>query len=547
MNKYKYAHVIVNPKNDRYIIDRISYLITKANLDWQVFTTTKQPNSAYILAKQAIASKVDAVIVYGGDGTIMECASATVNKIPLGILPGGTLNVVAHALNIPLNLEAALALVYKNHNIVRYIDVGQILNQDDLISKTFLVRASSGYEATSVANTSQEARKREGQDIAFARTYIWELLKNRFSNPQFKLILDGNKTVKTRAKECIIANSGILKREPHNVISLDNWSESSCDIEDGLLNIILVDNQGLNIKVTEQHVAKEIIIKASPPQNVQCDGEFIGKTPLTVKVLQNALSIISPSSYTQNTDSIHVTNSYKYQYTYQEFLRKGNFPKDFIHQHKSNNNYITTLAYGNGKWVVVVSNNTGFCDQIYIAKSEFPAYEIQKYWEKDFYITSLAYGNGKWIVIMSKQSVYSYENYQTYIIDTYLRSDLIQEQLKRGLSIVAVAYGNEQWVIVVSVGTGAVNQTCLIKDYFPALSLRESLVSKQQYITRLASDGEKLLIVASHNTSFSNQVYVTRTYFPKEAIQEYLKQSYFITDIVYRYGSWTVVLSICSR
>jgi diacylglycerol kinase family enzyme len=539
MNKYKYAHVIVNPKNDRYIIDRIAYLIQKANLDWQVFTTTKQPDSAYILAKQAIASQVDAVIVYGGDGTIMECASATVNKIPLGILPGGTLNIVAHALNIPLNLEVALALIYQGNNTVRYVDVGQISSQDNIISKTFLVRASSGYEAASVAHTSHEARKREGQDIAFARTYIWELLKNRFSNPQFKLILDG-KTIKTYAKECIIANSGILKREPNNVIALDNWSESSCDMEDGLLNIILLDNQGLSIKVVEQHIAKEITIKASPPQNVQCDGEFIGTTPLTVKVLPNALSIISPNSHTKN---IHETTSFKLKYTYQEFRRQRQFPLYFINQQQSNNNYITSLAYGNGKWVVFVSNNTDFCDQIYIYEREFPEYEIQKYWEKDFYITNLAYGNGRWVVVMSKQTIYSYQNYQTYTIDTYARVDLIQEQLKIGLSITAVAYGNGQWVIVTSVGTGTTNQTYFIKDYFPALSLRESLVKNQQYITSLASDGEKLLIIASQDTNFSKQVYVTRTYFPKEAIQEYFNQSYFITDIVYRYRSWTVVLS----
>ena len=537
MNMYKHAHVIVNPKNDRYIIDRITYLIQKANLDWQVFTTTQQANSAYILAKQAIALKVDAVIVYGGDGTIMECASATVNQIPLGILPGGTLNIVAHALNIPLNLEAALALIYQGNNIIRYIDVGEI-SSHDITSKTFLVRASSGYEAASVANTSHEARKREGQDIAFAKTYIWELLKNRFSNSQFKLTIDG-KTIKVRAQECIIANSGILKREPNNIMALDNWSESSCDIEDGLLNIILLNIQGLNIKVVEQHVAKEIIINASPPQNVQCDGEFIGQTPLTVKVLANALSIISPANYTQNTN---VTKSYKPRYTYQEVIRKRQFPKNFIYR-QSNNNYITSLAYGNGKWTIIVSNNTDFCDQIYISSVEFPSYEIQKYWEQDFYITSLAYGNGKWVVIMSKQTIYSYQNYQTYIIDTYPRENLLKEQLKIGLSITAVAYGNGQWVIVISVGTGIANQTYFIKENFPALSLRESLVKNHRYITCVASDGERLLIIASQDTNISKQVYVTRTYFPDEAIQQYFKQSYFISDIVYRFGSWTVVLS----
>jgi diacylglycerol kinase family enzyme len=51
----------------------------------------------------------DALLVGGGDGTISSAAEvAFLRQLPLAVLPGGTMNLFARALGIPLDLRAAL-------------------------------------------------------------------------------------------------------------------------------------------------------------------------------------------------------------------------------------------------------------------------------------------------------------------------------------------------------------------------------------------------------------------------------------------------------
>lgn len=77
------------------------------------------------LAAAAAIPGIDAVAVAGGDGTL-TCAAQTLaaQKIPLGILPLGTLNLLAKDLGLPLDLDAALAVLATGS--VRTIDAGEV-------------------------------------------------------------------------------------------------------------------------------------------------------------------------------------------------------------------------------------------------------------------------------------------------------------------------------------------------------------------------------------------------------------------------------------
>jgi diacylglycerol kinase family enzyme len=56
------------------------------------------------------AAEADLLLAGGGDGTISAAASvAFAQKIPLAVLPAGTMNLFARSIGIPLGLEAALA------------------------------------------------------------------------------------------------------------------------------------------------------------------------------------------------------------------------------------------------------------------------------------------------------------------------------------------------------------------------------------------------------------------------------------------------------
>lgn len=77
------------------------------------------------LEEAASRPGIEAVVVAGGDGTL-SCAAATLagRDIPLGILPLGTMNLLAKDLGLPLDLDAALATLATG--VRRRIDIGEV-------------------------------------------------------------------------------------------------------------------------------------------------------------------------------------------------------------------------------------------------------------------------------------------------------------------------------------------------------------------------------------------------------------------------------------
>src|SRR6266702_1018186 len=74
------------------------------------YTTLVDPGRG--LARQAAAEGADVVIAAGGDGTVHEVATGLVgSKSALGIIPLGTMNNLAHSLNIPETIDEACAVI----------------------------------------------------------------------------------------------------------------------------------------------------------------------------------------------------------------------------------------------------------------------------------------------------------------------------------------------------------------------------------------------------------------------------------------------------
>jgi diacylglycerol kinase (ATP) len=120
--------VIINPAagQDRPILVVLNRVFHPAGVDWDV-CVTKRAGDAREYAKQAVQAGVDAVGVYGGDGTVMEVASGLIGSdIPLANFPGGTANVMSVELAIPNDLAEASALVCGDSCGSRWIDMGQV-------------------------------------------------------------------------------------------------------------------------------------------------------------------------------------------------------------------------------------------------------------------------------------------------------------------------------------------------------------------------------------------------------------------------------------
>ena len=288
-------HVVINPVagKGQPVLKVLNAALQVAGVEWEVFVT-KSSGDCHNFVKEAVKTGVDQVIVYGGDGTVMEAASALIGTdIPLAIIPGGTGNVVSAELRIPVNLVKACALAVDPGAQVKQVDLGRIGEEH-----TFLLRAGVGMEAAMVEGANRELKDRVGS-LAYAISGLQAL-----SDPpvaRYRLELDGKEVV-VEGLTCIVANSG-------NVGVPGIHLAPNIDISDGLLDVIVVrsaDLPGLasllasvvggmdNLENLPHWQAKEIKVESDPVRTVQVDGEILGQTPFTVRVIPHAVKMIIP-------------------------------------------------------------------------------------------------------------------------------------------------------------------------------------------------------------------------------------------------------------
>ncbi len=133
-------------------VDLATSIFSQHNYDAAVRVTTG-PNDANRFATEAVASGVDVVAVWGGDGTVNGAAAGVAGTgIPLGIIPGGSGNGLARDLGIPLN--AADAMTIAAGGSVRAIDAG------DLHGSLFFNVAGIGLDACIAGRLATEGHRR---------------------------------------------------------------------------------------------------------------------------------------------------------------------------------------------------------------------------------------------------------------------------------------------------------------------------------------------------------------------------------------------------
>lgn len=126
----KRARLIYNPTSGREILKRnlpdILQKLEIAGYEASCHATTGA-GDATNAAKIAVEREYDVVIAAGGDGTIHEVVNGIAEqkfRPRLGIIPGGTTNDFARALQIPRDIGAAVDIIVKGDTIP--VDIGRI-------------------------------------------------------------------------------------------------------------------------------------------------------------------------------------------------------------------------------------------------------------------------------------------------------------------------------------------------------------------------------------------------------------------------------------
>ncbi|WP_100489228.1 diacylglycerol kinase [Sporolactobacillus pectinivorans] len=126
----KKARIIYNPTSGRELAKRnIAYILDRledAGYEASAYAT-KSKGDATKGARKAVRRKFDLVIAAGGDGTINEVINGLAEKEfrpKLGVLPLGTTNDFARAVNIPRDIVKACDVLCAGYDMP--IDIGKV-------------------------------------------------------------------------------------------------------------------------------------------------------------------------------------------------------------------------------------------------------------------------------------------------------------------------------------------------------------------------------------------------------------------------------------
>lgn len=126
----KRARIIYNPTSGREIFKKhlpeVLQKLEVAGYETSCHATTGA-GDATAAARIAVERKYDLVVAAGGDGTINEVVNGLAEqeyRPKLGIIPSGTTNDFARALQIPRDIEAAADIIAKGETIP--VDIGRM-------------------------------------------------------------------------------------------------------------------------------------------------------------------------------------------------------------------------------------------------------------------------------------------------------------------------------------------------------------------------------------------------------------------------------------
>ena len=306
--------VVLNPTKveaDDDVHGVIERVCSEHGWDEPLFLETEEHDVGFGQTRRALAEGVDVVCAFGGDGTVRAVAQEMVDSgVPMGLLPGGTGNLLARNLEVPTDdLARAVAVAVTGRN--RHVDVGWMrLNPDEAHLEegvgegssagpqrhAFLVMAGLGLDAAIMDNTSEKLKAKIGW-TAYVPAGLKHLLVERF---KAHLSIDGGPPSTVRARTVLIGNCGKLT----GGINLMPDAEP----DDGTLDVVVIAPRGLAAWVSvaarvltksertthtlDRYRCQSLGIRVDHEQKVELDGDIIGEARhVEVEVQPRALIV----------------------------------------------------------------------------------------------------------------------------------------------------------------------------------------------------------------------------------------------------------------
>jgi diacylglycerol kinase (ATP) len=254
--------------------------------------STERPGHAAEIVRDR-GARYQAVFTLGGDGTAMEVVGALAHTgTPVGIIPGGTGNLVARALGIPVATRRAAGALLSGD--IAEVDLGRLAS-----GRCFAFSFGVGVDARMIRDTPPVWKRRLG-----ILAYAYVALRASLRNISFRVraTVDGD-TIERQATAVMVANFGTVL---HDLIVLGPGIAR----DDGKLDLCVFSPasgwQALGVawrllrKDFRPHPAityrsgRSFRIECEPRQDAQADGELVGTTPIELEVDPRAARLLFP-------------------------------------------------------------------------------------------------------------------------------------------------------------------------------------------------------------------------------------------------------------
>jgi diacylglycerol kinase (ATP) len=289
----KRAALIFNPQAGNWRtaqrIKAIQYALGDAGYQAEPLPT-EAPGHATELARQAAAGGAEVVFAHGGDGTLREAAAGLLGTTTATApIPGGTVNVIARALGLPMDpIGAARAMA----------DVEMIAADVGLCGEeVFLMQASAGLDAHVMGRLQPGLKRRLGK---LAVAYSGLINFSTYKYPTIDLVADGRHLSATLVVICNLPYyAGAWQMAP------------GASISDQILDLVLFRGRGgaktlafardfiLGRHLERQDVelmrVEQVDLRGPAGLAIQIDGDALPiQLPVSVTVHRERIQILRP-------------------------------------------------------------------------------------------------------------------------------------------------------------------------------------------------------------------------------------------------------------
>ena len=288
------AALIYNPRSGRQrharVLDAILAVLRGGGFDVEPRPTSYAGEAVELARRLVQDGEAEAAFSFGGDGTAREVATGLLgSSVALGVIPGGTANLLALAFGLPRDpVRAAGALCGAP---VRSIDVGLAGDHP------FLMMVSAGLDATVLAALDVELKWRFGQGAI-----AWQGLREwwRYPYPEIEVTADGERRTATFAA---VANIPYYAGSFHLA--------PGARPDDGKLELVLFHGRGRAATLAfvldllrSAHVRRrdvtvlrveEALLGGPPGEPAQVDGDLCQeRLPVRVRIAPQKLRVLWP-------------------------------------------------------------------------------------------------------------------------------------------------------------------------------------------------------------------------------------------------------------